>query len=176
LYASKDPHKCALAGEALVVGSQMADRLTARTRFRAARALMLLRDRLGPIEKIDDTELALFFAACARVAEVPRPHVLSVNDAKVEERAKLIGKTLGRKERNALKSLGGRFGDLNDPAQWRAAILDGAARAGLAVGGDLDGALAELNLAPKDLAAAALYQFAVSEDMMAIRREMGLRS
>jgi tetratricopeptide (TPR) repeat protein len=176
LYSSKDPSKCALAGGAIVLGTQMADRLSARTRFRAARALMLLRDRLGPVEKLDEGELALFFAACARVAEVPRPPILRVNDAKMEERAKIIGKTLGRKERNALKSLGGRFAELNDPGQWRAAILDGAGRTGLAVGGDLDGALAELNLAPKDPAAAALYLFAVSEDMMAIRREMGLRS
>jgi tetratricopeptide (TPR) repeat protein len=176
LYATRDAQKIAVVGGALVVGTQMADRLGPRTRFRAARALMLLRDRLGPVEKLDEAELALFFAACARVAEVGRPAVLSVNEAKVEERAKLLGKALGRKERNALKSLGPRFAELNEPGQWQKAILEGAARTGLAVGGDLEGALAELNLAPKDPQAGSLYTFAVSEDMIAIRREMGLRS
>ncbi len=178
LYAGKDPSQCAVVGGALVVGSQLADRLGQRTRFRAARALTLLRERLAPIEKIDDAELTLFFAACAKVAEVPRPASLQLGagEAKLEERAKALGKALGRKERNALKSLGVRFSELNEPAQWRQAILDGVARAALTVGGDLEGALAELGLAPNDPAAAALYVFAVSEDLIAFRREMGLRA
>jgi hypothetical protein len=135
-----------------------------------------LRERLGPIERLDDAELHLFFAACAKVAEAPRPGVLQVNDAKVEERAKALGKALGRKERNALKSLGARFADLNDPGHWRRAVLDGAIRTALAVGGDLDAALSELALPPQDPGVAALYLFAVSEDMIALRREMGLRA
>jgi golgin subfamily B member 1 len=178
LYASRDPRQCALSGGALVVGPQLADRLGSRTRFRVARALMLLRERLGPVEKLDDAELTLFFAACAKIAEVPRPPVLQLggNEAKLEERARALGKALGRKERNAVKSLGARFADLNPPFEWRRAILDGAARTALAVGGDLEGALEELGLQPKDPAALSLYVFAVSEDLIALRREMGLRT
>ena len=109
LYAGRDAAQCATTGSALVVGSQLADRLGSRTRFRVARTLTLLRERMGPLEKLDDGELALFFAACAKVAEVPRPSALQVSEARVEERAKALGKALGRKERNALKSLGARF-------------------------------------------------------------------
>jgi tetratricopeptide (TPR) repeat protein len=177
LYTGKDPQMCVVAGEALVVGSAMADRLGPRTRFRVARSLTLLRERLGPLETMSDDELHLFFAACAKVAETARPSVLHITDnAKLEERAKALGKALGRKERNALKGLGPRFADLNDPRDWKRAFYEGAARAALVVGGDLEGALAELNLAPLDLQAGALYAFAVSDDMIALRLEMGLRT
>ena len=140
LYASPNVEICVTAGNALVCGSAFADRLSPSLRFRVARRIALLRDALGPLEPIDDDELALFFAACARVAELPMPPVLATLPAsRVEERARALGKPLARKERKALQAIGARMATLPPPGEWRQAILEGAARAALAVGGDLRG-------------------------------------
>ena len=106
-----------------------------------------MRERLGPIDAIDDEELALFFAACARVAELPLPPALStLSPSRVDEKAKALGKPLARKERKALQAIGARMSTLPPPAEWSEAVLEGAARAALAVGGDLVAALGELSL------------------------------
>src|SRR5262249_32161501 len=138
LYASPKVELCEIAGHALVCGSSLADRLPPAMRFRVARKIALMRDGLGPLDTLDDDELALFFAACARVAErPPRPVLASLPAARVEERAKALSKPLARKERKALQAVGARMATLPPPAEWRQAILEGAARAALAVGGDL---------------------------------------
>ena len=103
--------------------------------------------RSGRSISIDDDELALFFAACARVAELPMPPVLAtLPPARVEERARALGKPLARKESKALQAIGARMATLPPPGEWRQAILEGAARAALAVGGDLVAAFGELGL------------------------------
>jgi tetratricopeptide (TPR) repeat protein len=178
LYVSSRPDECSVVGSALVCGQMLADRLTPATRFRVARRLALLRDRLGPLERLDDDELTLLFAACARVAELPRPPslVLGPLEAKLEERTRLVGKAMGRKERKGLQALGARFAQLGDPAAWRRAILDGAARVALVVSGDLVSAFAELGLdVRRDAQAQGLLQLATTEDYLSLRREMGLR-
>jgi tetratricopeptide (TPR) repeat protein len=178
LFGSSQAAQCSVVGDVLVCGASFADRLTPSTRFRVARALALLRERLGPLEILDDHELALFFAACAKVAETARPPALQLSgsEARLDERARALGKALGRKERNALKAIGPRFAELGDPAGWRQAVLDGAARAGLTVGGDLGAALGELRLdVMQDRRALELVMFGVSADMLSLRREMGLR-
>ena len=65
---------------------------------------------------------------------------------------------------------------LPPPGEWRQAILEGAARAALAVGGDLVAAFGELALTmAKDKLAQSLTTFAVSDDFRVLRREMGLK-
>ena len=178
LYASpKNADLCVVTGNALVCGSAFADKLSPALRFRVARKVALMREQLGPIDAIDDDELALFFAACARVAELPMPPVLaSLPAARVEERTKQLGKPLARKERKALQAIGARMSTLPPPAEWRRAILEGAARAGIAVGGDLVAAFSELSLSlSKDPLAQSLTTFAVSDDFRVLRRDMGLK-
>jgi tetratricopeptide (TPR) repeat protein len=181
LYAAKDREQVAIgaSGDApvLAAGAAFAERLQPRLRFRVARKLALLRDRLGPVADLDEEELSIFFAACAKVAEVARPPSLAVpSEAKVEERAKQVAKALGRKERKALQAIGARFASLPTVGEWKRAVLDGASRAALVVGGDLAAALAELGLAFTDPRAGALVRFAVSDEYFALRRDMGLRS
>jgi hypothetical protein len=177
LYASPKQDVCVATGTALVCGATFADKLAPALRFRVARRIALLRERLGPIDAIDDDEVALFFAACARVAELPMPPVLAaLSPARVEERTKALAKPLARKERKALQAIGARMSTLPPPSEWRHAILEGAARAAIAVGGDLVAALGELSLSlSKDPVAQSLTTFAVSDDFRALRRDMGLK-
>lgn len=176
IYASPKPDVCAASDLALVVGTAFADKLSPATRFRVARRIALMRDRLGPLETIDDDEVAIFFAACAKVAELPRPPVLAaLHEAKVEERSRALGKAIGRKDRKALQAIGARLATLPPPGEWRRAMLEGAARAALVVGGDLPAALGELSLTPRDRQAQALVAFAISEEFRLLRRELGLK-
>jgi hypothetical protein len=176
LYAtSKDV--CLATGKALVCGPQLADRLSPALRFRVARRIALLREGFGPIDSLDDDELAVLFAAAARVAELPQPPALgALPTAKVEDRARALGKAIARKEKKALQAIGARMGTLPPAAEWRAAVLEGAAKAALAVGGDLPAALGELELRmQRDRLAQVLTRFAVSDDFRVLRRDMGLK-
>jgi tetratricopeptide (TPR) repeat protein len=181
LYAAKEREALAVGANGdvplIAAGGVFAERLTPRLRFRLARKLMLLRDRLGPLELMDEEELTVFFAACARVAELARPASLKVNsEQQVDERAKQVGKALGRKERKAITAMGARFAELPSPGEWRRAVLAGAARGALTVGGDLAAALAELGLAFDDAAAEPFVLFALSDEISTVRRQLGLRS
>ncbi len=181
LYGSRDRDACTTGANGdtpvMVCGGSFADKLMPALRFRLAREAMLLRNRLGPLEKLDDEELALFFAACAKVAEVPRPASVRVpSEAKLEERARAVNKALGRRERKLLTALGARWSDLPEPASWRRQILDGATRFALVVAGDLGATLSVLELEAKDARARTLINFALSDEYLALRREMGLRS
>jgi tetratricopeptide (TPR) repeat protein len=178
LYAAKEPEVCALAGAALVVGGGFAERLPSRRRFRLAYKMTLLRERLGAFERLDAEEIAVLYAALAKVAELPAPAAArGASDAKVEERARQLGKLIGRKEKKALQALGPRLGELPAPAALRRAVLAGAARAALVVGGDLAAALAELNADLHDGGIGQeLVVFANTEDFQSLRREMGLRN
>ena len=179
LHAAREPETCRAVGNALVVGTAFAAKLSPERRFRAARALTLVRDRLGIVEELDAEELAVFFAACARVAEVPPPMVVrAAPDARVEERARALGKALGRNEKKALKAIGPRFAELPMTGVWKRAISDGATRAALTVGGDLGAALAALGIASvgSDERGRALLVFVLGEDYATLRRELGLRT
>lgn len=179
LYVSSRPEVCQVVGAQLVCGSWFAAPLEPARRFTVARQLALLRDRLGPVEVLDAEELEVHFAACAQLAELPPLASLgriAADDARIEERTKALGKALGRKERKALAALGPRFAELPDLDGFRAAVLKGAARLGLAVGGDLEAALTTLGLDPAhDPLAWDLMRFATSELFLTLRREMGLR-
>ncbi|MDB4965305.1 MAG: Tetratricopeptide 2 repeat protein [Myxococcales bacterium] len=168
---------CVATGKALVCGPQFADKLSPAMRFRVARRIALLREGLGAIDSLDDEELAIFFAAAARVAELAQPPSLgALPTAKVEDRARALGKAIARKEKKALQAIGARLAMLPPAKEWRAAVLEGAARAALAVGGDLQAALAELDLRlQRDRLAQSLTRFAVSDDFRVLRRDMGLK-
>ena len=161
---------------ALILGSAHAERLTPAARFRVARGAVLLRDRIGPLDSIEPAELELFFAACARVAGTSLAVPSRPPEAKIEERARAIGKVLDRKERKALGALAPRFDEVTDPAAWRRAVRLAAAGAGLAVCGDLGAALAELGADLDSDEGRALARLAVSEELAALRRELGLRA
>jgi len=177
LYASRDVDQCVAAGTALIVGGGFGEKLSPARRFRAARTLTLVRERLGPVELLSGDDLAALFAAAARVAELPVPHsVRSAPDVKVEERLRALGKLVGRKEKKALQNIGPRFAELPAPALWRAAVLDGAARVGLVIGGDLGAAMSELKLDARQPGLGRdLVLFAMTQDFLSLRRELGLR-
>jgi tetratricopeptide (TPR) repeat protein len=179
LYVSSRPDVCAVVAAQLVCGSDFTVPLEPTRRFMVARRLALLRDRLGPLETLDVEELEVHFAACARLAELshlPSLGRIAANDPRINERAKALGKALGRKERKALAALAARFAELEDLEAFRTAVLKGAARLGLAVGGDLEAALVTLGLdAAGDPLAWELMRFATSELFLTVRREMGLR-
>jgi tetratricopeptide (TPR) repeat protein len=178
LYVTKDRDACHATGAQLVCGMGFADRLGPRTRFRAAQKLALVRDRLPSLERLSEDELGVFFVACARVAEVAAPLALKrwANDPRAESMTKALSKAAGRKERKAIAALAPRLGDIIAPETWRRAVLDGATRAALVVGGDLPAAFEELALTANDPRARELMRFATSHDFLALRRELGLRS
>ena len=176
LYRSSQGRDVArTVGAALVLGSAHAEKLTSIARFRVARKVILLRDRLGPVEATELPLLELFFAACARTVGVTWIASSSPSEAKLEERTKAVKKAIDRKTKKLLESKAGRFAAIGDLGAWRRAILLGAAKLGLAVAGDLGAALAELKLDVRSDDGMQLVRFALSDDIRAIRRELGLR-
>lgn len=176
LYLSVDrPDLCTTVGPALVVGAAYGDRLTAATRFRVTRVVALMRERLGPLDDIDDTDLELYFVALGRCSGASWMPESRLSEARIEDRVKLLNKYLDRRARKALQTLAPRFAELGDVRLWRREILTGVAQLGLAVSGDLSAAHAELKVDIKGGLGQALARFAVSEDMAALRRELGLR-
>ncbi|MSP62121.1 MAG: tetratricopeptide repeat protein, partial [Myxococcales bacterium] len=162
------------SGLALVLGSVHCEKLTGVTRFRVARKVVLMRERLGPLETAEVADLDLFFAGCARIAGAtlagpPRAQ------ARVEERAKAIGKIIDRKTKKALQSHAPRFAAVGDVGAWRSAVLHGATRLGLAVAGDLGAALSELKIALRSDEGQDLVRFIVSEEFATLRRDLGMR-
>ena len=166
----------ATAGPAVVLGGAHSDKLSPTTRFRVARVMMLLRDHIAPLETIDDAELDLYFTACARVAGASWTASSRPVEAKIEDRVKALNKHLDRRAKKALSALAPRFVSLGEAREWRRAMLDGANRVALAVAGDISAALTELKLTLADAAGQALVRFALSDDMTALRRDLGLRA
>jgi tetratricopeptide (TPR) repeat protein len=178
LYQAKDGDALLASGTAespaLLAGASYKLKLWPAKRYRLGKQLLMARDRLAPLEKIDDEELELYFAALCRVAEAPRPASISITtEARVDERAKAVSKALGRKERKALALLAPRFVELTPPREWRHAILLGACYCGLALSGDLGAAIeAERG---DEARKHALTLFALSDEYLAVRRELGLK-
>jgi tetratricopeptide (TPR) repeat protein len=165
-----------VVGPCVVLGAGHCDKLSSLTRFRVARKLALLKDRLGVLETADEVDLELFFFAVARTVGVAWEPKKRPAEARLEEWTKLVGKALDRKAKKALLGMGHRFAALGDLGAWRKAILGAATRIGLAISGDLGAALKELKLDLASDEGAALARFAISPDLVAIRRELGLRS
>ena len=169
-------HPTLVVGRGLLAGD-------AAARFRIGRALGLLRDRAGVLERLDAAAVAEVFAAAAVVAGAPRGALPPA----VEERARALGKAMSRKERKALELEAARFAsEAIDAAAFRTAVLGRADRLGLLFAGDVAVAVrlaAEARRdgndgpAPGALAreprALSLLRFALSEDHLTARREIG---
>ena len=105
------------------------------------------------------------------------PSLPPLHESRVEDRARVLGKAIARKDRKALQAIGARMATLPSPGEWRDAILRrrGARGAGRrrAI---CRSALGELQLTlARDPLAQALTLFAVSDDFRVLRREMGLK-
>lgn len=168
------PTACVVAGDQLALGPAFAGSPGPMERFLLARRLVLLRDRVGVVEVASDEQVRLFLAACARVAEVRWPGAAGLPEARIDEWARQIPKLLERKARKALVAMAPLFADLPPPERWRHELLAGADRVALAVVGDLGAAAAQLRLEGRGAEVGALARFAVSDEMGAMRRALGL--
>ncbi len=178
LYQSTRAGMMSVVGNALVCSSSILERLGGAERVHLVRRLGLMRFRLGPLEHLDAEELAIFFAACARLAETARPAVLELMaaESRIEDRTKLLGRALDRKHKKALVALGREFALLPDPREWQQAVLEGMARLALLVTGDLQLVLATLGLdVRRNTMPQRLLRFSMSQEFLALRRELGMK-
>ena len=111
------------------------------SRFRVGRALGLLRDRAVVFERMSVGELGTFLASAAVLAGAPSP-VGGRALKSVEEHAKLLGKSLSRKDRKALELEASRFSfESIDAALFRESVLANADRLGLVLANDVEAAV-----------------------------------
>jgi tetratricopeptide (TPR) repeat protein len=172
-------HPALMVGRGLLAGD-------AAARFRVGRTLGLLRDRAVIFDRITAIELGTFLASAAVVAGAPAPVALGAVKG-VEERAKVLGKAMNRKDRKALELEASRFGfEPIDAAFFRESILATADRLGLVLAGDVavavrvvggldvdsDTALPLTEIAANKRAL-ELIRFALSEDYLTLRRDTG---
>src|SRR5205807_1495314 len=134
--------------------------------------------------RLPAAELGAVLAAAAVVAGAA-PQVAPAAVRAVEERARALGRAMGRRERKALALEASRFGfEPLDAAAFREALLMAADRLGLLLASDVvtaartagdlpDGALsaATVTASPRAL---ALVRFALGEDYLTLRREAGM--
>lgn len=178
LYQSSRPGTLSVVGNALIASPQLIERLGGAERVHLIRRLGLMRFRLGPVENLDPEELAIFFAACAKVAETGRPPGLDLMaaESRIEDRAKLLSRALDRKQRKALVALAGEFAVLPNPREWQEAVQEGVARLALLVTGDLQLVLGTLGLdVRRNTMPQRLLQFSASREFLAMRRELGMK-
>jgi hypothetical protein len=174
LYLHGERERARAGVTAVALGASHMERLTPLTRARVARRMALMRDRAGCLETADPAQLELFFAACARAAKTSWQAPSRPAEAQVEEWSRLVLKE--KRAKKALAVLGGRFAELGDLKAWRRELMRGAARAALAVSGDLAATLAELGTDLRSELGQDLARYAVSLDLAAVRRELGLRT
>jgi hypothetical protein len=118
-------------------------------RFRAARALALHADRLGPLDRMDDAAVLAFVAAALTLAKVGWPAELAAlrpTDPIVAQATRALDKAISRKEKKALAAITDQLGAIPDPRRFRTAVLSSAARAAMFVTGDLAAASEELGV------------------------------
>jgi hypothetical protein len=180
-------HPTLVVGRGLLAGD-------AAARFRIGRALGLLRDRATVLDRIAAPTVASAFASGAVVAGAPAPaSVIPPTGSAVaaDERARLLGRAMNRKDRKALELRASRFGfETIDAAAFQSALLGTADRLGLLFAGDVAVAVRLVaNLTPGDREASpprptlavirdntralALLRFALSQDYLTARREIG---
>ena len=137
--SSSNPDQLASIGRALVVGQKSREPLGSAELYRLMERLMLVRDELGPLERISDEELELFFAAAARVAELeevpPWAKGTPSAELRIDEYTRIINKAIDRGQRKELRRRKDDFLQLPSLGIWRRAILDGIGRVALAVSG-----------------------------------------
>ncbi len=158
----------------------------AGARFRVGRALGLLRDRAVVFERITAIELGTLLAAAAVVAGASAP-VDAGGLKNIEDRARVLGKAMGRKDRRALELEASRFGfEAIDATDFRESALATADRLGLVLAGDaavaarIAGGIgvdadpsATLTAIGRNERVLGLIRFALSHDYLMLRRGSG---
>jgi hypothetical protein len=174
----------------LVVGTQLEGKPPPRARYRLGRALAYLAHRAAPLLSATEDEARQLLAAGAQAAGVPLPPALA--GAVQGERVRRLDRALGRRERKQLAQLVPRLSAEPNPTAFVRALGASAARTGLLFAGELAAALEEARpgLAPAgtrrfkttdDLVAdfegypdaLAVLRLAASQDLIALRRELG---
>lgn len=188
LYMARDREQCQLVGNSLICGSNFSGTLRDLSSSRFARLLhrlVLLPDRLGPVDG-DLTELTLFITACCQLVGLPGPTIPADMKMRLDDRLRALDRAIGRKERNGLKTLAPRLAAINGEAgraqvaTWQEEVRVGAVQLAMALSGDVQGALSDLGVAANDgdansaRIARRLLSFAVSEDILTIRRDLGV--
>jgi hypothetical protein len=158
----------------------------AAARFRVGRALSLLRDRAVAVERMTVVDVGTLFAAAAVVAGV-FPTVPPASVTEIQERARVLGKAMSRKDRRALELEASRFGfEPVDGVAFRESLLTTADRLGLLMAGDIGVAVhlagefdpaSQGPLTPAVIAdrtrVMTLIRFALSDDYLTSRRDSG---
>lgn len=188
LYMAREREHCQLVGQNLLCGSNFSGSLRdlSSSRFsRLLRRLVLLHNRLGPVDG-DLTDLTMFVTACCQLVGLPGPTIPAELKLRLDEKLRALDRAIARRERNGLKSLAARLSVLNGEAgqalvaTWQEEIRVGAAQLALALSGDVQGVLSDLSVSANDGDAASarvarrLLSFAVSEDILTIRRDLGV--
>ena len=177
----------ALAGETptLCVGADVASAAMPQHRFALGRTVAVLAENLAGLANLREGELGWTIAAALRASDVAIPTTIAENivgeESSIAERAKVMKKELGRKQRAAVAELVktkakdlAAFEDLH-----RAAIAIGQ-RAGLLWSGDLAVAHAQLDVGKGGKAlsdspmALELTAWSVSEDHGELRERLGV--
>ena len=160
---------------------------TPEARFALARAVAQVRDGTGTLAELRDAEVLVLFAAAAMEAGVspPPPALAEVTSGasaeEVKERARTLHRQMSRRDRKNLALVQSRFSQLGDPLLWRRAALSTSARAGLLLGSDIAAALDVLDVGRggrsvlDDKPALDLLAWAVGDDHMALRAQLGLK-
>jgi len=170
----------------LCIGADVATGAMPQHRFQLGRAVATLAEGLTGLIDLRDNELGWTFAAALRAVDVTTipaglaDHVAG-EDASIAERARVLKKELGRKQRAAVLELAKqRPTELGDVARFRRAALAIGQRAGLVWAGDLAVAHAQLDVgrggkALHDSAPALeLTAWSVSEDHLKLRDKLGV--
>jgi hypothetical protein len=163
---------------ALYLGEDVARADTLEARNALVRAAADVKLRSGGLDEMKPADLASWFAAAIRVAgaDVGRvPSLAGLPQSRVEERAKVLGKSMSRKDRSkALPAAVARIDVLADVGAFHVAARATARRIALLVVGDLHAALAPFGRSAGDPVAADLLAFGLGEDILRLRKELRL--
>jgi tetratricopeptide (TPR) repeat protein len=168
----------------ICLAADVADATTGHARFALGRAAQLAAAATGILTELRDAELWWYWAAALKACDVPLPvslvEMIAGEEAQVTERAKALGKAIGRKEKKAIAtSERARALDADHLATWRAHAINVANRTGLLATGDLAVALAMLDAGRGGRALADspqaldLVAWSVGDGHLALRRELG---
>ena len=128
----------------------------------------------------------LYITACCQLVGLPGPTLQAELKTRLDERLRSLDRAISRRERGGLRNLSSRLGVLNGEAgrdliaAWQEEIRMGAAQLALALSGDVQGVLSDLSVSPNDgdgtsaRMARRILSFSVSEDILTIRRDLGV--
>jgi tetratricopeptide (TPR) repeat protein len=161
----------------VLLSADVARAETLEARALLGRTLAAARLRSAPLEDFGAVDLAILLAAGLRVAgaDPARSPALaervSGQAARVEERVRLLSRTLGRKEKKALAAVAERLGAADLDA-WITAVRATHRRGGLLLSGDVPLVLGRIE--PADPLARDLVGYALAEPTLELRKELGL--